>query len=79
MWKKNITADLDHTLKTVFIQVTSELDVKAALTTAKEKFGHVDIGVNCAGIAVAFKTYNVHKDHCHNLEDFHRVINVSML
>lgn len=78
MWKKNVTADLDHTLKTVFIQVTSELDVKAALATAKEKFGHIDIGVNCAGIAVAFKTYNVHKDHPHSLEDFQRVINVSI-
>ncbi|XP_058027118.1 3-hydroxyacyl-CoA dehydrogenase type-2 [Ahaetulla prasina] len=59
--------------------VTSELDVKAALTTAKEKFGHIDMGVNCAGVAVAFKTYNVHKDHSHNLEDFQRVINVNIV
>ncbi|KAL1765845.1 3-hydroxyacyl-CoA dehydrogenase type-2 [Sigmodon hispidus] len=33
--------------------VTSEKDVKAALTLAKEKFGRIDVAVNCAG------TFNV--------------------
>ncbi|XP_061469982.1 3-hydroxyacyl-CoA dehydrogenase type-2 isoform X2 [Rhineura floridana] len=56
--------------------VTSESDVKAALTLAREKFGRVDVAVNCAGIAVAVKTYNMNKDLPHKLEDFQRVINV---
>ncbi|XP_027805980.1 3-hydroxyacyl-CoA dehydrogenase type-2 isoform X2 [Marmota flaviventris] len=56
--------------------VTSEKDVQLALTLAKEKFGRVDVAVNCAGIAVAIKTYNLKKNQAHTLEDFQRVINV---
>lgn len=51
--------------------------MKAALALAREKFGRVDVAVNCAGVAVAFKTYNVRNDLPHLLEDFQRVINVS--
>ncbi|XP_004407008.1 PREDICTED: 3-hydroxyacyl-CoA dehydrogenase type-2 isoform X3 [Odobenus rosmarus divergens] len=59
--------------------VTSEKDVQAALTLAKEKFGRVDVAVNCAGIAVAIKTYNLKKNQAHSLEDFQRVLNVNLL
>ncbi|XP_032065455.1 3-hydroxyacyl-CoA dehydrogenase type-2-like isoform X3 [Thamnophis elegans] len=59
--------------------VTSESDVKAALATAKEKFGHIDLAVNCAAIVVILKTYDVHKDHTHSLEDFQRIINVNLV
>ncbi|KAM4662637.1 3-hydroxyacyl-CoA dehydrogenase type-2 [Discoglossus pictus] len=58
--------------------VTSESDVKNALELARTKFGRVDIVVNCAGIAVAVKTYNVSKQLPHSLEDFQRVINVNI-
>ncbi|XP_052519317.1 3-hydroxyacyl-CoA dehydrogenase type-2 isoform X2 [Budorcas taxicolor] len=59
--------------------VTSEKDVQAALTLAREKFGRVDVAVNCAGIAVASKTYNLKKSQAHTLEDFQRVINVNLM
>ncbi|XP_051052548.1 3-hydroxyacyl-CoA dehydrogenase type-2-like [Phodopus roborovskii] len=59
--------------------VTSEKDVQAALTLAKEKFGRIDVAVNCAGIAVAIKTYNQQKNQVHTLEDFQRVLNVNLL
>nr|KAF6359877.1 hydroxysteroid 17-beta dehydrogenase 10 [Myotis myotis] len=59
--------------------VTSEKDVQAALALAKEKFGRVDVAVNCAGIAVALKTYNVKRNQAHTLEDFQRVINVNLI
>lgn len=59
--------------------VTSEKDVKEALTLAKEKFGRVDVAVNCAGIAVAVKTYNLKKSQTHTLEDFQKVINVNLI
>uniref|UniRef100_A0A3Q3G5B5 Hydroxysteroid (17-beta) dehydrogenase 10 n=1 Tax=Labrus bergylta TaxID=56723 RepID=A0A3Q3G5B5_9LABR len=49
--------------------VTSEADVQA-VSLAREKFGKLDLAVNCAGIAVAFKTYNFKKDLPHSLEDF---------
>lgn len=58
------------------LQVTSEAEVQAAVSLAREKFGRLDLAVNCAGIAVAVKTYNFKKDAPHNLEDFQRVINV---
>lgn len=56
--------------------MTSEKDVQAALTLAREKFGRVDVAVNCAGIAVASKTYNLKKSQAHTLDDFQRVITV---
>lgn len=61
----------------LLVQVTSESDVRAAVDLAKEKFGRLDLAVNCAGIAVAAKTYNFKKDAPHSLEDFTRVITVS--
>lgn len=60
-----------------FSQVTSEGDVKSALEIAKNKYGRLDYAVNCAGIAVAYKTYNFNKKLPHGLEDFQKVINVS--
>lgn len=57
--------------------VTSEEDVKKALATVKEKFNRLDVTVNCAGIGVAFKTYNFNKDLPHSLEDFTKVVMVN--
>ena len=50
--------------------------MKTAIQTAREKFGGLDAAVNCAGIGVAFVTYNKNKDRVHQLEDFTRVLNV---
>ncbi|XP_016300445.1 3-hydroxyacyl-CoA dehydrogenase type-2-like [Sinocyclocheilus anshuiensis] len=58
--------------------VTSESDVRSAADLAKEKYGKVDLAVNCAGIAVAVKTYNFKKDLPHSLEGFTRVITVNI-
>lgn len=46
------------------------------MSLAREKFGKLDLAVNCAGIAVAVKTYNFKKGVPHSLEDFQHVINV---
>ncbi|EAW93158.1 HSD17B10 isoform 2 [Pan troglodytes] len=59
--------------------VTSEKDVQTALALAKGKFGRVDVAVNCAGIAVASKTYNLKKGQTHTLEDFQRVLDVNLM
>lgn len=50
-----------------------------ALSIAKDKFGRLDTAVNCAGIGVAFKTYNFKKDLPHSIEDFIRVLTVSLI
>uniref|UniRef100_A0A0C9R451 3-hydroxyacyl-CoA dehydrogenase type-2 n=2 Tax=Endopterygota TaxID=33392 RepID=A0A0C9R451_9HYME len=59
------------------VDVTSEKDVQTAVQTAKEKFGRLDLAVNCAGTATAVKTYNFNKDVPHRLEDFTRVLMVN--
>ncbi|XP_039961819.1 3-hydroxyacyl-CoA dehydrogenase type-2 [Bactrocera neohumeralis] len=59
------------------VDVTSEKDVQSAVQTAKEKFGRLDLAVNCAGTATAVKTYNFNKDVPHRLEDFTRVLMVN--
>ncbi|XP_044270448.1 3-hydroxyacyl-CoA dehydrogenase type-2 isoform X2 [Tribolium madens] len=61
------------------VNVTSESDVKSALDLAKQKFGKLDNVVNCAGIGVAFKTYNFNKKIAHGLEDFTKVININTI
>ncbi|KAH8299227.1 hypothetical protein KR044_000646, partial [Drosophila immigrans] len=65
--------------KVIFVpvDVTSEQDVSAALQTAKDKFGRLDLTVNCAGTAVAVKTFNFNKGVAHKLEDFQRVLNIN--
>ncbi|CAG5126733.1 unnamed protein product [Candidula unifasciata] len=57
--------------------VTSEDDVSKALELAKSRFGRLDTAVNCAGIAVAFKTYNFNKKLPHVLADFQKVLMVN--
>lgn len=59
------------------IDVTSEKDVTQAIDVAKSKFGRLDVAVSCAGIGVAFKTFNFNKNLPHRLEDFQRVININ--
>ncbi|XP_066962796.1 3-hydroxyacyl-CoA dehydrogenase type-2 [Macrobrachium rosenbergii] len=58
--------------------VSSPADVENALGMCKDKFGRLDSVVNCAGIAVAVKTYNPKKQLAHSLEDFARVQTVNL-
>jgi len=57
--------------------VTSEADVTKALEQVKAKFCRLYVAVNCAGIGVAFKTYNFNKKLPHKLEDFVKVLTVN--
>lgn len=41
--------------------VTNEENVQTMLTQIKEKYGRLDALINCAGIGVAFRTYNINK------------------
>uniref|UniRef100_A0A6M2DEN5 3-hydroxyacyl-CoA dehydrogenase type-2 n=1 Tax=Xenopsylla cheopis TaxID=163159 RepID=A0A6M2DEN5_XENCH len=59
------------------VDVTSEKDVEESLKLTKDKFGRLDVVVNCAGIGVAFKTYNFNKELPHKLEDFTKVLMVN--
>ncbi|XP_032827290.1 3-hydroxyacyl-CoA dehydrogenase type-2 isoform X1 [Petromyzon marinus] len=59
--------------------VTSEEEVGAAVALAREKFGRLDAAVNCAGIAIALKTYNFKRNTAHGLADFQRVLHVNVV
>lgn len=56
--------------------MTSEVDVKNALQTTQDKFGRLDVTVNCAGIATASRIYNFKKQQPFSLKDFQKTIEV---
>lgn len=72
-----LAKELGDNVVFVPVDVTSEKDVTNALQVAKEKFGRLDLAVNCAGTATAVKTYNFNKNVAHKLEDFQRVLMVN--
>lgn len=47
------------------------------MAVTKDKFKRLDVVVNAAGIAVAYKTYNSLKKTSHVFEDFEKVIKVN--
>lgn len=57
--------------------VTSESDVKNALQLTKEKFGMLNVVINCAGIGYAQRTYNFPKNKVHSLEAFKNVLMIN--
>ncbi|KAF5300697.1 hypothetical protein FQA39_LY11059 [Lamprigera yunnana] len=59
------------------VDIVSESDVQQALKVTKEKFGKLNHVVNCAGIGVAYKTYNFKKQVPHSLDDFAKVLQVN--
>lgn len=76
---KQVASDLGDSAVFAPVDVTSEEDVLNALNLTKEKFGRLDVVVNCAGIGVAFKIYNFNKKQPHRLEDFEKVIKVNTI
>jgi len=59
--------------------ITKVDDVNNALEQTKDKFGKLNALVNCAGIGVAYKTYNFNKKQAHTLEDFTKVQMVNIV
>lgn len=58
--------------------MTSEQDIKNALQTTVDKFGRLDVAVNCAGIATASRIYNFKKNQPFDLKMFQKTIEVSV-
>ncbi|XP_026759592.1 3-hydroxyacyl-CoA dehydrogenase type-2 [Galleria mellonella] len=61
------------------IDVTSEKDVKNALQRTFDKFGRLDVTVNCAGVATAARVYNFKKDQPFDLKSFQKTIEVNLI
>jgi len=60
------------------LDVTNETQVQAIFDKVKQQYGRLDALVNCAGIGVAFRTYNINKRSMHGLDEFQRVLNVNV-
>lgn len=76
---EQIANDLGDNVQYVSMDVTSEKDVQNALEVTKNKFGRLDVAVNCAGIALAYKTYNFNKQLAHELIDFEKLLKVNTI
>jgi 3-hydroxyacyl-CoA dehydrogenase / 3-hydroxy-2-methylbutyryl-CoA dehydrogenase len=76
---EKVAKEIGDNVVFVPLDVTSEKDVTEALNIAKEKFGRLDVAISCAGIGVAYRTFNFNKNLPHRLEDFARVINVNTI
>jgi len=84
-----VIADLQEHLATPIVEsnrdfisfvktdVTSEADVTNALNVVIQKYGSINVAVNCAGIGIATKTLS--KKGPHSLSDFQRVLYVNTL
>ncbi|XP_055914269.1 3-hydroxyacyl-CoA dehydrogenase type-2 [Eupeodes corollae] len=72
-----VAKELGDNVVFVPVDVSSEKDVQNAVQVAKDQFGRLDLAVNCAGTAVAFRTYNFNKSLPHKLEDFARVLTIN--
>lgn len=61
------------------VDVSSEQDVKNALQVTRDKFGRLDVAVNCAGVATACRVYNFKKDIPFDLKMFQNTVNVNLI
>lgn len=56
--------------------VKSETDIQNVIKEIADKYGKLDVLVNCAGLANAYTTYNFNSKLPRNLEDFENVLMV---
>lgn len=72
-----VASELGDAVKFVPGDVYSEQDVMNVVNETKQTFGKLNVLVNCAGSAVAYKTYNFLKGVPHELHDFERILKVN--
>lgn len=74
----DVAAQIGHDTLYIPADVSSENDVKSLMAQTKEKFGRLDVIVNCAGRSISYETYNFNAGRSHLLEDFQRIMTVSV-
>jgi NAD(P)-dependent dehydrogenase (short-subunit alcohol dehydrogenase family) len=72
-----LAAELGAATRFVKTDVTSETEVQAALDTAVNDLGELNILVNCAGVGMAMRTFS--KGGPHPLEVFETVIKINLI
>ncbi len=74
---KALARELGEKVRFAQADVSSESDVQAAIETAQEAFGGLNVVVNCAGVAWASRT--VGKEGPHPLDLFESVIKINLI
>ena len=74
---EKFVAGLGDYARFIVADVTSEAQVKLAVDTAVQAFGHLHGLINCAGVAPGERV--VGKNGPHKLETFSRVININLI
>lgn len=73
----DVAAEIGNETLYVPADIRSENDIKTLMAITKEKFGRLDVIVNCAGLSISFETYNFNTRKPHRLEDFQKLLMVS--
>lgn len=60
-------------------QVRSTSDVEQALGLCEDKFGGLDVALNCAGIGAGILTYNENKDNSFREVFFKNIVEVGKI
>ena len=72
-----LAAELGERVAFCKTDITSEVDGKAAVALAVERFGGLQGLINCAGVGTAWKVLG--KEGPHKLEDFVRTVNINLV
>jgi 3-hydroxyacyl-CoA dehydrogenase/3-hydroxy-2-methylbutyryl-CoA dehydrogenase len=72
-----LVAELGDKVAFLKADICNTEDVKKAIDFAKDKFGSIDIVVNCAGVSSGVKTAS--KKGPHDLDQFKKVININLI
>jgi len=70
--------DLRHNCLFTPGDVTDEQSIKNALLATQEKFGPVNLNVNCAGIGYAQRIHSSRSNKLHSQEEFERVLDINV-
>ncbi|CAH8566847.1 unnamed protein product [Heterobilharzia americana] len=77
--KSAALSELDNDCVFCETDVSLESDAKKAVDLVKQQFSNLHILVNCAGYAMASKTYNVQRHKPHSLDLFEKVIKTNLV
>ncbi|HET7627417.1 MAG TPA: 3-hydroxyacyl-CoA dehydrogenase [Bacillales bacterium] len=74
---ETLAAELGGNVRFFKTDVTDEDSVRASAANAADAFGEIRVVVNCAGVAIAEKTFG--KKGVHRLDSFQKVIQVNLV
>ncbi|CAF1336237.1 unnamed protein product [Rotaria magnacalcarata] len=77
----NSTTDQNIKLETPTFfpaDVTSDEQIHAMFNEIIQQHKRLDVVVNCAGIGIARRTYNINKHTMHNFDEFKRVLDINV-